>query len=62
MEKSIKKKIIRDRGRIVVRQRVETAESEATSPRFRADCKSPSMSRQRSRGRGIHLDLDRSDD
>jgi len=57
-----KRKVIRDRGRIVVRHRVETLESEAPSPRLRAENKSLSTPRQRGRGRGIHLDLDRGDD
>ena len=60
-----KKKVIKGRsGRLVVRQSivpVETEESEPTS-RLRADCKQPSAPRQRHRGRGIHLDVDRSDD
>jgi len=59
-----KRKVIRDRGRIVVRHRVETLESEelSPSPRLRAENKSLSTPRQRGRGRGIHLDLDRGDD
>lgn len=63
--KMSKKKVIKSRGgQLVVRHRVETAESEKAplSPRLRGESKSPTNPKPRGRGRSFHLDLERGDD